>query len=313
MNKKQDKIFVAGHRGLIGSAILKKLKDDGYKHLIYISRDNLDLEDKASTLKFFLEEKPNYVFLAAGKVAGIIENKTFPAEFIQKNLEIQNNVFLAAQLSNVKKLIFFGSSCMYPRECIQPMSEDKILSGKPESSSMAYAASKLAGLYSCLAYNQQYKNTKFIPLIPNSTFGPNDNFNPNSGHVLSALIARFHSAVKQNDLSVTLWGTGNARREFIYSEDVAEAAIFIANQSISDKDLPINLGVGFDISIKELALMIKKITGFKGEIFWDTSKPEGTFQKLLDSSRINQIGWKSKYFLEESIVKTYIWFKENVA
>jgi GDP-L-fucose synthase len=313
LNKDQDKIFIAGHGGLIGSAILKKLKENGFKHLIYLPRDDLDLEDKSSVVKFFLEQKPDYVFLAAGKVAGIVENKTFPAEFIQKNLAIQNNVFMAAQLTTVKKLIFFASSCMYPRACPQPMSEDMLLSGKLEPTSIAYAISKLAGLYSCLAYNQQYKNNEFIPLIPNSVFGPHDNFNPDSGHVLSALISRFHDAIMYNYPSVTLWGSGNARREFIYSEDVADAAIFMMSQSTSKIEMPINIGVGSDISIKELAFMLKNLTGFKGEILWDTSKPEGAPQKLLDSSRINQIGWKSQHSLEESILKTYSWFKENVA
>lgn len=312
MNK-QDKIFVAGHTGLIGSAVCRRLESHGYNNLLRASHQKLDLTDVKATNDFFKEHRPDYVVLAAGRVGGIVENKTFPANFINDNLHIQLNVLQAAHSIDVKRLILFGSSCMYPRVCEQPMAEDVLLTGKPEPTSSAYAISKLAGLELCEAYNRQYGGQRFVSLIPNSAYGPNDNFDPKSGHVLSALINRFHEAKTAGFDKLTLWGTGSPRREFVFSDDIAEACIFILENELLDLAMPINVGVGEDYSIKELAEQIAKITGYQGTIEWDISKPDGAPRKLLDSRRINDYGWQAKVNLNEGLKCTYEWFLANIA
>lgn len=311
MNK-NDPIYVAGHTGLIGSAIVRQLRDKGFRNLLLPSHDDLELTNAVQVNRFFEELRPNYVFLAAGKVGGIVENRDFPMDFITTNLSIQLNVLNAASGANVKGLIMFGSSCMYPRECAQPMAEDSLLSGKLEPTSVAYAMAKLAGVHMCLAYNRQNGGQKFIPVVPNSAFGPFDNFDEKSGHVLSVLLKRFHDAVKNNDREVTIWGSGNPRREFIYADDIADAVIHLLLMPRPDLELPINLGVGTDLSIMDLAGHIANVVGFKGSIKLDTSKPDGAPRKLLDSSQIKSLGWNPKISFLEGLNKTYEWYKSNV-
>ena len=309
---KTARIYVAGHTGLIGTAFIRRLKNAGYTNLLLIKHDDLELTDKSQVDHFFAKEQPDYVVLAAGRVGGIIENKSFPADFLNTNLSIQLNVLSAAHKVGVKKLILFASSCMYPRECPQPMRETALLSGKPESTSMAYAVSKLAGMQMCLAYNQQYGEQRFIPVIPNSVFGPNDNFNPESGHVLSALIHRFHKATITNSNKVILWGSGLPRREFIHADDLASACIALLIGNTENIDLPINIGTGYDISIQQLAEKISMITGYKGEIVWDRSKPDGAPRKLLDSSRIHDFGWRAQIDLDTGLKSAYEWYLANL-
>lgn len=306
-----EKIYIAGHTGLIGSAFYRRLVAAGHSNILVRNHADLELTDPNETQKFFNDHRPDYVVLAAGRVGGIIENQTYPADFINTNLSIQLNVLQAAHKSGVKKLVLFGSSCMYPRECPQPMSEDILLSGKPEPTSLAYAISKLAGVHMCLAYNKQYGEQRFIPIIPNSSYGPNDNFDPKSGHVLSVLIRRFHEAKINNAETITLWGDGQPRREFIYADDVAEAGLWLLKNDLKELDLPLNIGVGKDYSIRELAESIAIITGYNGKIEWDTSKPNGAARKLLDSSRIHSVGWKAKVNFDEGLKKTYEWYLAN--
>jgi len=308
-----DLIYIAGHEGLIGSAILRALQSSGYNNLLLRTHQELELTNNLLVDQFFEQYKPKYVFLAAGKVGGIIENKTYPADFIHTNLNIQLNVMNASQKNNIKKLIFFASSCMYPRECNQPMAEDILLSGQPEPSSIAYAIAKLAGLQMCLAYNKQFNEQRFIPVIPNSAYGPHDNFDPNSGHVLSALITRLHKAKSEGVKSVTLWGSGNPKREFIHADDIAEASIWLMTKDTREISLPINIGVDYDVSIKELALIISDIVGYDGLIEWDLSKPDGAPRKLLDSSRIKSLGWKSKIDFKDGLKQTYNWYLKHAA
>jgi GDP-L-fucose synthase len=305
-------IYVAGHAGLIGSAVVRRLERDGCRGLITRGRSQLDLQDGGRVTEFFDEVHPDYVVLAAGRVGGIIENQTFPADFMDENISIQLNVLKAARKVGVRRLILFGSSCMYPRECLQPMAEDAVLSGKPEPTSLPYAISKLAGMYMCLAYNKQDRDTRFIPVIPNSAYGPHDNFNPKSGHVLSALMARFHQAKVSGAESVMLWGSGAPRREFIHADDVADACIHLLTQDNAALDLPINIGVGADVSIKELAELIAGVVGYNGRIEWDLTKPDGAPRKLLDSARIQSLGWKSNVELAEGLTNTYQWYVDNV-
>jgi GDP-L-fucose synthase len=306
--KSSSKIFLAGHKGLIGSALLRRLHSDGFRNIITKDRSELDLTDTNSVRSFFHEYRPDYVILAAGKVGGIVDNQSFPADFITQNLALQLNVLQHAQECGVQRLITFASSCMYPRECPQPMAESVLFTGKPEPTSMAYAVSKMAGMQMCLAYNQQFKEKRFIPVIPNSVYGPNDNFDPSSSHVLSALIRRFHEAKRSSTDQVTLWGTGAPRREFIHSDDVADACITLLHGELSEIDFPINLGTGRDLPIKELAETIADIVGFEGSINWDNSKPDGAPQKLLDSSRILATGWRPKVEFKQGLNSTYDWF-----
>jgi GDP-L-fucose synthase len=311
MMKKDAIIYVAGHAGLIGSALMRRLERDGYQGLITRGRSQLDLQDGGRVAEFFDEVNPEYVVLAAGRVGGIVENQTFPADFMDENIAIQLNVLKAARKVGVRKLILFGSSCMYPRECSQPMAEDALLSGKPEPTSLPYAISKLAGTYMCLAYNKQDRAVRFIPVIPNSAYGPHDNFDPKSGHVLSALMARFHQAKLSGAESVTLWGSGSPRREFIHADDVADACLHLLTRDHAALDVPLNIGVEADVSIKELAELIAGVVGYKGRLEWDLTKPDGAPRKLLDSAQIQSLGWKPKVGLAEGLASTYQWYMDN--
>ena len=290
---------------------MRYFKANGFTNLITSTRLKLDLTDFLAVDEFFRTFRPKFVFLAAGRVGGIVENQMHPVDFINSNISIQLNVLQAAHRYNVNKLLFFGSSCMYPRECIQPMSEDDLLSGKPEETSIAYAVSKLAGLQMCFAYNKQFGEQKFIPVIPNSAYGPFDNFDPSSGHVLSVLIRKFHEAKQKSMNYISLWGTGNPRREFIHADDIATASVLSMTCDQKNLDLPLNIGVGIDYSIKELASYISGIVGYTGEIRWDTSKPDGAPKKLLDSRKIQSLGWVPKISLQQGIKSTYEWFLEN--
>lgn len=303
-----SKIFVAGHKGLVGSAILRKLLQDGYKNIIVRTRNELNLFDLSSVKDFFEKEKPEYVFLAAARVGGIEANSTYIAEFIYQNLQIQNNVIHSAYLSKVKKLIFLGSSCIYPKLAPQPIKEEYFLTGKLEETNYGYAVAKIAGITMCDAYRRQY-GCDFISLMPTNMFGINDNFDLHTSHVLPALMRKFHEAKINNSPTVTIWGSGTPKREFLYSEDLADACVFIMNNKEA-KGL-INVGVGKDISIADLALLIKKIVDFKGEIEFDTTKPDGAPRKILDVSKIGDLGWKAKVSLEDGIKKVYDWYISN--
>lgn len=311
--QKNAPIYIAGHTGLIGSALARRFRTQGFNNLILKTHDELELTEPWAVEKFFEEHRPAYVFLAAGRVGGIVENKTYPADFINTNLAIQLNVLRSAQKHGVKRLVLFGSSCMYPRVCQQPMPEDYLLTGKPEPTSIAYGIAKLAGVEMCLAFNRQYGEQRFIPVIPNSAYGPNDNFDPNAGHVLSVLIHRFHEAKKNGAESIALWGSGSPRREFIHADDIADACIFLLTQTGGDLELPINIGVGIDYSIKELAERIAGVVGYSGRIDWDTSKPDGAPRKLLDSSRIQSLGWKAAKSFEDGLKETYDWYIHHAA
>ncbi|WP_430447477.1 MAG: GDP-L-fucose synthase family protein [Pseudomonas piscis] len=305
------RIYIAGHLGMIGSAFVRHFRAAGFNNLILREHRELELTDSLAVDAFFAEQRPEVVILAAGKVGGIVENLTYPADFITCNLAIQSNVIQSAHRYAAKRLLFFGSSCMYPRECPQPMAEDALLSGKPETTSIAYAVAKLAGLHMCLAYNRQYGEQRFIPVIPNSVYGPNDNFDPQSGHVLSALINRFHRAVGDGDLVTTLWGSGQPRREFLHADDLANACHLLLTTELSDVELPINIGSGYDLSIRELAQLIARVVGYQGDISWDTGRPDGTMRKLLDSSRLATLGWQPGIELEAGIRQTYASFLES--
>lgn len=308
---KNSRVFVAGHGGLVGSAFMRRLQAQGYRNLITRPRSELELSDHAAVFDFFRQERPEYVVLAAGKVGGIMENKTFPGDFITRNLDIQLNVFKAALEFQVRRLVFFGSSCMYPRECSQPMNEEQLLTGKPEPTSIAYAISKLAGIQMCLSYNEQYGQGRFIPMIPNSVYGPNDNFDPAAGHVLSALINRFHAARERGDEQVVLWGTGSPRREFLFADDLVNASLILLQGDLQNVEMPINVGPGEDVSIRELAELVAEVVGYQGQLGWDTSKPDGTPRKLLDSSRMKALGWIPQTSLREGIQETYRWYLQQ--
>lgn len=311
--QKTSRIFVAGHHGLIGSAVLRRLESGGYSNLLLRDRSALDLTDPMAVDAFFKECRPEHVVLAAGRVGGIVENQAKPVDFLNANLAIQLNVFKAAHAVGVQRLIFFGSSCMYPRECEQPMPETSLLSGKPEPTSLAYAVAKLSGVQMCLAYNHQYDEKRFIPIIPNSVFGPHDNFDLGSAHVLSSLIRRFHEAKQSGAPSVTLWGSGTPRREFVYADDIAEACLCLLTQDITKLELPVNVGVGQDHSIRELAGQVADIVGYGGRVEWDKNKPDGAPRKLLDSSRMLGLGWKPKVDLVAGLRMTYAWYLEHMA
>lgn len=307
MNK-DSKIYIAGHRGLVGSSITRNLQAKGFKNLLLRTRDELDLLDQKAVEKFFQTEKPDFVFLAAAKVGGIMANNTLPANFIYENLVVQNNVIECAHKYKVKKLLFLGSSCIYPRLSPQPIREEYLLTGPLEPTNRAYAIAKIAGIVSCQSYRQQYGDN-FISVMPTNMYGQNDNFDLESSHVLPAMIRKFDDAKKANAESLTLWGSGEVRREFLFVDDFADAALFLMDNY--DNPEIINVGVGSDVSIKELAEIIKKIVDFKGEILWDTSKPDGMPRKLLDVSKINKLGWKHKTDLEVGIKNTYDWYAKN--
>lgn len=307
MNK-DAKIYVAGHRGLVGSAIVRCLQSNGYSNLITRSSNELDLTDQQSTVSFFAVHKPEYVFLAAARVGGILANDSYPADFIYKNLMIEANVIHAAYQSEVKKLLFLGSTCIYPKLAEQPLKEDYLLTGPLEPTNEWYAVAKIAGIKLCQAYRVQH-GCDFISAMPTNLYGPRDNFDLETSHVLPALIRKFHEAKEMNAPSVTMWGTGTPKREFCHVDDCASACLFLMNK-YSDAEI-VNIGVGEDISILELGKMIKKIVGFEGEIKFDDSKPDGTPRKLVDISRITSMGWQAKISLEEGIASTYQWYLDN--
>lgn len=307
MNK-SSKIYVAGHRGLVGSAIYRKLESEGYTNLVSRTSKELDLRNPLEVNKFFDEEQIEYVFLAAAKVGGIVANNEYPADFIRDNLMIQTNVIDASYRTNVKKLLFLGSTCIYPKMAPQPLKEEYLLTGQLEPTNEPYAIAKIAGIKMCESYNRQY-GTKYISAMPTNLYGENDNFNLHSSHVLPALIRKFHEAKVNNSDYVEVWGTGTPKREFLYSDDLADACVFLMNNYEGNEI--VNIGVGEDIPIKDLANLVKKVTEFKGELKFDTSKPDGTPRKLVDVTKINSLGWKATTSLEEGLQKAYNWFLEN--
>jgi len=302
---KNAKIYVAGHRGLVGSALMRNLRDKGYTHFLTRTHTELDLTSQAAVDAFFAAEKPDYVFLAAARVGGIHANNTYPAEFIRDNLAIQTNIIHAAWKNNVRRLLFLGSSCIYPKLAPQPMKEEHLLTSELEPTNRPYALAKIAGIEMCWAYNRQYK-TQYLAVMPTNLYGPGDNYHPENSHVIPALIRRFHEAKLAKAPSVIVWGTGTPRREFMYSEDMADACVYLMNvpdaqlvlllgQDRNDGVAPlINIGVGEDLTIRELAETVKSVVGYEGEIVFDATKPDGTPRKLMDVARLNGIGWRAK-------------------
>ena len=311
--EKTKRIYFAGHRGLIGSALVRRLGRGGYRNVLTRDRQSLDLTHAGDVDRFFERERPAVVFLAAGRVGGIVENQRVPATFITENLAIQLNVMQAAHAHGIERLVFFASSCMYPRVCPQPMAEEALLTGAPEPTSLPYAVSKLAGLHMCLAYNRQFGDQRYLPVIPNSAYGPNDDFEPQSSHVLSALIRRMHEAQKSGAACVKLWGTGAPRREFVHADDIADACLFLLEQHSEGVAFPLNIGVGVDYSIRELAELIARVVGYRGDLKWDSAKPDGAPRKLLDSSRLHGLGWRPSVTLEAGIRSTYQWYLDHAA
>lgn len=305
-----SKIFVAGHRGLVGSSIVRQLTAKGYTNIIVRTHDELELLDPIAVQRFFETEKPEYVFLAAARVGGIMANNTFPADFIRENLIVQTNIIHQSHVSGVKKLLFLGSSCIYPKLAPQPIKEEYLMTGPLEETNSAYAMAKIAGIEMCQAYHRQY-GSNFISVMPTNLYGPNDNFTPERSHVLPALIRRFHEAKVSNAPSVTVWGSGSPKREFLHVDDMGAACVFLM-ETYDDLSI-INIGTGEDISIKELAELVKATVGFEGDLVWDTSKPDGTPRKLLDVRKIHSLGWKHSVSLEKGLESTYEWYKNNVA
>jgi GDP-L-fucose synthase len=305
---KDARIYVAGHTGLVGSALLRRLQTEGYQKLITRNFDELDLRDQRGVTSFFALEQPEFVFLAAARVGGIQANSSQPANFIYDNLMIETNVIESAYRYKVKKILFLGSSCIYPKIAPQPLQEDYLLTGSLEPTNEPYAIAKIAGIIMCQAYRRQY-GCNFIAVMPNNLYGPGDNFDPETSHVLPGMIQKFHHAKINLLPSVTLWGTGIPCREFLHVDDLARACVFL----MSNYDEPdiINIGSGEELSVKELAGMVAKIVGYSGQIVWDTSRPDGTPRKLLDVSRLYSMGWGPKIPLEEGIRETYQWFKQN--
>jgi GDP-L-fucose synthase len=308
---KDAKIYVAGHRGMVGSAILRALEKNGYKNLITAGSDTLDLKNQQKTFDFFEKHKPDYVFMAAAKVGGIHANNTYRAEFLYDNLQMELNVIHAAYLHNVKKLLFLGSSCIYPKLAPQPLKEEYLLSGYLEYTNEPYAIAKIAGIKLCENYRLQY-GCYFISCMPTNLYGPNDNYHPENSHVLPALIRKFHEAKEENKTEVVVWGTGNPRREFLHADDLADACLFLMDNY--NEISHINIGTGEDITIKDLALLIKKIVGYEGALRFDESKPDGTPRKLMDVSKLHALGWRHKISLEEGIRSVYADFcaKKNI-
>lgn len=303
-----SKIYIAGHRGMVGSAIHRNLQKKGFKNFIFKTSQELDLRDQKQVSQFFEQEKPEYVFLAAAKVGGIQANNTYRAEFLYDNLMIQNNVIHQSYLNKVKKLLFLGSSCIYPKMAPQPLKEEYLLSGFLEDTNEPYAIAKITGIKMCESYRRQY-SCDFISVMPTNLYGPNDNYNLNNSHVLPALIRKFHEAKESNAPSVEMWGTGSPLREFLHADDMADACVFLM-QNYSDQK-HVNIGVGVDLSIKDLALMIKKIVGYTGEIKHDLTKPDGTPRKLMDVGFLHSLGWKHRIELEQGIAEVYKEFKDK--
>lgn len=307
MNR-DSRIFVAGHKGLVGSAIVRKLKEEGYRNLVLRTRDELDLRNQKDVRAFFREEQPEYVFLSAAKVGGILANKNYKADFILDNLNIQNNVIQTSHKSQVKKLLFLGSSCIYPKFARQPIKESELLTGSLEETNDSYAIAKIAGIVTCQSLKQQY-NFNAISLMPTNLYGLNDNFDLNSSHVIPALIKKFHDAKKSGAASVNLWGDGSPIREFMFADDLADAAIFCM-LNYNDSEI-INVGTGIGITIKNLADIISKIVGFNGFAVWDLNQPNGTPKKVLNVEKLASLGWTSKTKLEEGLKITYDWYLKN--
>jgi GDP-L-fucose synthase len=304
-----SRIFVAGHQGLVGSAIMRRLQDGAYSNIIVKPFEELDLRRQADVEAFFEQERPEYVFLAAAKVGGIQANNTYPAEFIYDNLVIETNIIQAAYKCGVKKLLFLGSSCIYPKLAEQPLKEEYLLTGSLEPTNEAYAIAKIAGLKMCEFYNRQY-GTDYISVMPTNLYGPNDNFDLETSHVLPALIRKFHEAKVGNSPSVEIWGTGKPRREFLYVDDMADACVYLMeNKSFEEIGTFVNIGCGQDVSIAELANLVKEIVDYSGELIFNTEKPDGTPQKLLDISHLKALGWEPKVSLSEGLRFTYDWFR----
>ncbi len=314
--EKNSKIYVAWHRGLVGSALVRNLEQEGFTNLIFHTHGELDLTDTSAVRNFFMREKPEYVFLAAAKVGWVVANNTYPVDFLLTNLQIQNNVIDSAYQNGVKKLLFLGSSCIYPRLAAQPIKEEYLLTGLLEPTNDAYALAKITGIKLCQSYNRQY-GTEFIACMPTNLYGPHDNFDLEKSHVMPAMIRKFHEAKINNSPSVTLWWDGSPYREFLYSDDMARGCVHLMQNFSPTKEqnekweIFFNLGTGKDITIKNLALLIQKIIGYTGEIVWDTSRPNGTPRKLLDVSRIESTGWRYEIELEEGIKMAYEWFLSN--
>ena len=317
--EKNSKIFIAGSNGLVGSAIVRRLHAGGYTNLLTPEIDELDLTDSRAVADFFATEKPEYVILAAAKVGGIHANNTFPADFIHINLTIQNNVIHQAFISGVKRMLFLGSSCIYPKLALQPMREEQLLTGLLEPTNEPYAIAKIAGIKMCESYNRQY-GTKFVAVMPTNLYGPGDNFHPENSHVLPALIRRFHEAKCKGKSEVVVWGTGTPMRELLYVDDMADGSVFVLeldDATLAEKLLNypepcfVNLGTGVDVTIRELAEAVKAVVGFDGELLFDTTKPDGTKRKLLDVSRMKSLGWEAKVSLRDGIEKTYEWFLKH--
>jgi GDP-L-fucose synthase len=301
MNK-QDKIYVAGHRGMVGSAIVRKLQKEGFTNILTRTSKEVDLRNQQAVADFFASEKPDYVYLAAAKVGGIVANNTYRADFIYENMMIQSNIIHQSYVNEVKKLMFLGSSCIYPKMAPQPLKEEYLLTGLLEQTNEPYAIAKIAGIKMCDAYRAQY-GCNFISVMPTNLYGPNDNYDLNNSHVLPALIRKFHTAKVKNDAAVEIWGTGSPMREFLHADDLA-AACFYLMQNYNEAGL-VNIGVGEDITIKDLALLVKRIVGFQGELKFDTSKPDGTPRKLMDVGKLHSFGWKHTINLEEGITAVY--------
>jgi len=299
---KKEKIYIAGHRGMVGSAIHRRLRKEGFENFVFRTSDELDLRDQQAVAAFFEKEKPEYVFLAAAKVGGILANNTYRAEFLYDNLMIQSNVIENSYRQGVKKLLFLGSSCIYPKLASQPLKEEYLLTGLLEHTNEPYAIAKIAGIKMCDAYRSQY-GCNFISVMPTNLYGPNDNYDLNTSHVLPALLRKFHEAKTQNQPEVIVWGSGTPCREFLHADDMADACVFLM-KNYNEEGL-INIGVGEDLSIKELAEMIKGITGYKGKIVFDSSKPDGTPRKLMDVAKLSALGWRASISLREGITQVY--------
>jgi GDP-L-fucose synthase len=306
--EKESKVYVAGHRGMVGSAIVRKLKMEGFSNLVLKTSSELDLRNQLQVSSFFKQEKPDYVFLAAAKVGGIIANNTYRADFLYENLAIQNNVIHNSYLNGVKKLMFLGSSCIYPKLAPQPMKEEYLLTGLLEPTNEPYAIAKIAGIKMCEAYRDQY-GCNFISVMPTNLYGYNDNYHPENSHVLPALIRRLHEAKINNAAEVTIWGSGTPRREFLFADDLAEACFFLMN-NYNEKEL-INIGTGQDLTISELAFIVKEVVGFTDDLVFDLNKPDGTPRKLLDVSKLHGLGWKHKICLEEGLKLAYADYLKN--
>lgn len=306
--EKNAKIYIAGHRGMVGSAIHRRLLNEGFDNFVFRTSKELDLRNQADVFSFFETEKPDYVFLAAAKVGGIMANNTYRAEFIYDNIQIQNNIIHGSFLNGVKKLLFLGSSCIYPKFAEQPLREEALLTGILEPTNEPYAIAKIAGIKMCEAYRSQY-GCDYISVMPTNLYGPNDNYDLNNSHVLPALIRKFHEAKLNGASSVEVWGSGKPLREFLHADDLADACVYLM-ENYSDGSF-VNIGTGVDVSIKELAETIQKIVGFEGEIVWNTSKPDGTPRKLMDVSKLHSLGWKHRIELEEGIGLVYNDFKNQ--